>query len=133
MANIFIKLVNMAGEDYPDGMCYICDFSGRFEKIRQIDEYTYSMLLSEIVTEKEEGEEWIKDGVRYIASKPYGLEDGRKFLFYMPGSLIEELSEDCLSSLPGSMSNKKDDADSQMLPCCVLYNKETRRGFLQNN
>lgn len=124
---------NMAGEDYPNGMCYICDFSGRFEKIRQIDEYTYSMLLSEIVTEKEEGEEWIEDGVRYIASKPYGLEDGRKFLFYMPGSLIEELSEDCLSSLPGSMSNKKDDTDSQMLSCCVLYNKRTRRGFFQYN
>ena len=49
-----------SGDAYPHGKEYICNFSGRFDTVVQIDSNTYSMTLSEITTEKESGEEWIE-------------------------------------------------------------------------
>lgn len=115
---------NAAGADYPNGTCYICNFSGRFENFTQINEHTYSMTLGEIAAEHEEGEEWIEEGTLYIAAKPFGLEDGKGFLFYTPGTPLETLSEEFLSWWMGYH-----DESSQTLPCYGLYNIETGAGF----
>lgn len=120
---------NAAGEDYPNGTCYICDFSGQFDNIRQINEYTYSMTLGEIVVKQEEGVEWIEDSILYIASKPYGLEEGKEFLFYTPGTPLEELSEDFLSWRMGWSSYESDEERPQVLPCYGLFNTETGARF----
>ena len=48
-----------SGDAYPHGKEYICNFSGRFDTVVQIDSNTYSMTLSEITAEKESGEEWM--------------------------------------------------------------------------
>lgn len=122
---------NVRGDGHPNGACYICDFSGQFEDIQQIDAHTYSMTLGEIVTEREEGEEWIEEGVLYIATKPFGLEDGKEFLFYTPGTPLDELSEDFLHWGTGRWSYQEDGEDSQTLPCYGLLNVATGEGFFQ--
>ena len=122
---------NATGADFPKGTCYLCDFSGRFEDIRQITPYIYSMTLAELDTEKEEGEEWIEDDVLYIAARPYGLEDGEEFLFYTPGVPLEEIPEEFLSWWMGRGSYQEDEGSRQTLPCYGLFNIATGEGFFQ--
>ena len=122
---------NATGDGYSKGTCYLCDFSGRFEDIRQITPYIYSMTLAELDTEKEEGEEWIEDDVLYIAARPYGLEDGEEFLFYAPGVPLEEIPEEFLSWWMGRGSYQEDEGSRQTLPCYGLFNIATGEGFFQ--
>ena len=122
---------NATGDGYSKGTCYLCDFSGRFEDIRQITPYIYSMTLAELDTEKEEGEEWIEDDVLYIAARPYGLEDGEEFLFYAPGVPLEEIPEEFLSWWMGRGSYQEDAGSRQTLPCYGLFNIATGEGFFQ--
>ncbi len=94
------------GEGYPKGSAYICDFSGKFENIKKVDEYSYQMTLTDVKTEKVVGEEWIEDEIRYIASAPYGLYDPSKkqecteFIFYLPDTPIDQVSEEFLTWWP---------------------------------
>ena len=122
---------NATGADFPKGTCYLCEFSGRFEDIRQITPYIYSMTLAELDTEKEEGEEWIEDDVLYIAARPYGLEDGEEFLLYTPGVPLEEIPEEFLSWWMGRGSYQEDEGSRQTLPCYGLFNIATGEGFFQ--
>lgn len=122
---------NATGDGYSKGTCYLCDFSGRFEDIRQITPYIYSMTLAELDTEKEEGEEWIEDDVLYIAARPYGLEDGEEFLFYAPGVPLEEIPEEFLSWWMGRGSYQEDEGSRQTLPCYGLFNIAAGEGFFQ--
>lgn len=81
------------GEDYPYGTVIFCNFHGKFSQPVQVDEYTYSMRLESIEQEETEGEETITDGVRYIASSPYGLDGADEILIYLPGSQRQDLPE----------------------------------------
>ena len=122
---------NATGAGFPKGTCYLCDFSGWFENIRQITPYIYSMTLAELDTEKEEGEEWIEDDVLYIAARPYGLEDGEEFLLYTPGVPLEEIPEEFLSWWMGRGSYQEDGGSRQTLPCYGLFNIAAGKGFFQ--
>lgn len=84
------------GDSYPNGTYYTSEFSGRFGNIKKINDYTYSMELLEIYTKDAEGKEWIEDGVLYVASVPYGLDEGKEFIFYTPDAPTAGLSEDFL-------------------------------------
>lgn len=120
---------NAASKEHPNGIEYICNFNGKFENIKQINEYAYSMVLGELATEKEEGEEWVEDGILYIASKPWGLEGGKEFLLYAPETPLDELSEDFLLWWMGWWSYAQDEENPQALPCYGLLNVETEQGF----
>lgn len=82
------------GEDYPGGTQYICRFHGRFGSIARETGGSWSMSLEELAVDTGHpvGEEWIEDGVRYIASAPYGMDDkdgeplkpGAGFVLYTP-------------------------------------------------
>ena len=85
------------GEGYPRGVCYVSTFSGKFTDIKKVDEYTYSMKLVSVETEENVGDEWIENGIKYIASNPYGLEDGEEFLLYLPGAVTDTLPEGFIS------------------------------------
>ncbi len=89
------------GEGYPGGTYYECDFWGKFTNIEKVDDYTYSMTLSEIETKEPEGKEWIENEVLYIASYPYGLDGGTEFFLYTPDKPTEGLSWEFLTWWPG--------------------------------
>ena len=113
------------GDGYPNGTVYICNFSGKFENIKKIDEYSYQMTLTNLTIE-ETPDEWIEEGIKYIASGPYGIEGGTNFIFYMPNTPISSLSEEFLSWWPGryDLSEPKDTLTSY-----GILNVETQEGF----
>ena len=110
--------------EYPDGTAYVCEFSGSFTNITKINDYTYSLTLDEVVTAKEFGEEWIEDSIRYIASPPYGIYDGREFLLYTPDAPVASLDKTFLGWFPIDL-----EFDGEKLGKYGLYNIETGDGF----
>ena len=117
------------GNDYPNGTNYICDFSGQFDYISQIDSHTYSMTLSEITAQKENGEEWIEDGILNKYSEPYGMEDGTEYLLYTPDTKIAEVPEEFLKWYPGWNFVDEDGNHSDTLSCYGIYNIKMGYGF----
>lgn len=117
------------GDDYPKGTHYICDFSGQFDNISQIDSHTYSMTLSKITAEKEKGEEWIEDGILNKYSEPYGMEDGTEYLLYTPDTKIAEVPEEFLKWFPGWNFVDEDGKHSDTLSCYGIYNIKMGYGF----
>lgn len=116
------------GEGYPDGTVSVCVFSGRFENIEKIDEHSYKMTLGEVVTKNQVGEEWIDDGVKYIAAQPYGLEEGTEFVFFLPTAPIEGMDEEgFLSWWPYRFEQSENPRDT--LGCYGIWNVATDHGF----
>ena len=99
-----------ASADYPNGTVYICNFEGQFSTPEQVDEYTYSMKLLTFTQEGVEGDMYVSEGIRYIISSPYGLDDAdgniaADFLLYLPDASNGVLSEDALMFWPGSFES----------------------------
>ena len=121
------------GEGYPNGSVYICDFSGRFENIKKIDEYSYQMTLTGIQTEKPVGEEWIEDEIRYVASDPHGLnnpdnnQECVEFIFYLPGTPVDQVPEAFLTWWPYRYTQET--APKTTLSCYGILNVTTESGF----
>jgi hypothetical protein len=121
------------GEGYPKGSAYICDFSGKFENIKKVDEYSYQMTLTGIKTEKPVGEEWIEDGIRYVASDPHGLNDPineqtcTEFIFYLPDTPIDQVPEEFLIWWPYRYTQET--APKTTLSCYGILNVTTSFGF----
>lgn len=84
------------GPGYPGGELYLCDFSGKFSNIHKVNDLTWSMTI-ESLDEKEVNDGEIKDGVKIIQGTAYGLDDGKEFEIYMPGTDLSTLTEDAKS------------------------------------
>lgn len=116
------------GNGYPDGSVYVSVFSGKFENIEKINEYSYKMTLTEINTETPVGEEWIENGIRYVASHPNGLYGGTEFIFYLPETPVDSVPEDFLFWWPyGGYYQSEDPRDT--LDCYGILNVATSDGF----
>lgn len=120
--------MGVTGSGYPNGTCYISTFSGKFTDIEKVDEHTYSLRLESIETDEEEGEEWIEDGVKYIAAEPYGFEDGEVFYLYMPGTENGTLPEGFVSWM---QCLDPCGEQGEILTTYGLYNAEMEYGFVE--
>ena len=116
------------GAENPNGSAYICSFSGKFTNIEKTDNYSYKMKLENIKTEKETGEIWVEDGIKYIASEPYGLEKGTDFIFYLPDTPIDSLPENFLSWWPYRYPSSQNET-LKTLSCYGILNVDTEYGF----
>ena len=87
------------------------------------------MELEELTTQKTKAGEWIEDGYRYIAADPYGMEEGKEFLFYTPETELEGLSKEFLSWWPGWYYANALGKDPVTLSGYGLYNREMGYGF----
>ncbi|MBU5434949.1 hypothetical protein [Pseudoflavonifractor sp. MSJ-37] len=112
------------GEDYPDGTVYICTFSGRFSQPERVDGHTYTMRLEDIQQEETDGEAVIEDGVRYVGSGPYGLDDADEILLYLPGTPKSDMPEGFASWTSYGWG------DDDTLTGWGLYNVAADEGFL---
>ncbi len=83
-------------EEYPYGTLYVCSFTGKFADFEQISPYAVSMKLESLSQEGQEGDEEIANEMRYVTSYPYGISGGEDFILYLPGTPLDDLSEDCL-------------------------------------
>lgn len=114
-----------AGEGYPHGTRYICNFSGQFAQLSKLDEYSYSLTLAELTSDYEEGKEWIEDQILHVSSVPYGMESGTEFILYLPQTPTAGLSEEFLSWWPGRYG----ETPSATLDFFGLFNVEMGYGF----
>ena len=110
------------GEGYPNGTVYICNFSGKFAPCERLDMYTYGTRLLKLTQEKPEGEEWIEDGIRYITSYPYGLNDGEEFQIYLPNTPATMLTEEMYPWWPGRYGEGRETLGSYGL--CNMANEQ---------
>ena len=85
------------GDGYDNGTVYFSNFSGAFTEPEMLNDYTAAFQIDYIQLEKAPGEEEIVDGVRYVSSEPYGLENAKELYMYLPGAPTAELPEDFLS------------------------------------
>ena len=114
-------------EDYPNGIRWICSFSGAFEDFVQVDANIYKLTLTHIETANAEGQEWIEDGVKYIAAGPYGLQDGTEFYLYLPSTPVDAISEEMLSWWPDRFGSEE--GTPTTLGRYGLYNAATGHTF----
>lgn len=114
------------GDDYPNGTVYVCDFSGQFSEPEKVNEYTYSAEIESIRLEETPGNIKITDGVQYVYSEPYGLDDAQRILFYLKGAPLAELPEEFLSWVNYYDLNDTEDTE---LPFVGIYNEAAEEGF----
>ncbi len=114
------------GQGYPNGTNYSSTFEGKFTTPKKVNDYTYSMSIESIKLEKEVGSEEIIDGIKYIYSEPYGLNDAKEIYIYTTQAPLKELPEDFLSWIAFIEPN---DGKEEFLPFYGLYNIETESGF----
>lgn len=84
-------------ENYPGGVVYTCDFTGKFKDFTQIDDYTWSMRLDSLAYKYAKEMDWESDGVHYIASDAYGISGGDVFYLYLKGHPVSALPEEYLN------------------------------------
>lgn len=113
------------GDENPNGVVYISTFSGKFSDITKVDEHTYSMKLASVKVE--ESGEWIEDGIKYIASAPYGIDGGSTFYFYLPDTPVAGLDEEFLNWRLGLFS--EEDRSGDTLGHYGLYNEAEGDGL----
>lgn len=114
------------GEGYPNGTVYLCNFSGKFSQPEKRNSYTYAVQIEELVYEEEEGTEEITDGMRYIYSYAYGLNDTDEILIYLPGAPLAELSEEFRSWVGYYDLSSTGETE---LPFYALHNEPCEYGF----
>lgn len=114
------------GEGYPGGTVYLCDFTGRFTELAKVDDYTYSLQLESIELAQTPDTDEIKDGIRYVYSTPYGFDDGKDFMIYLPGAFLRELPEDFRSWVGYYDLSGTSDTE---LPFYGFYNVQGGYGF----
>ncbi len=123
------------GEKYPNGSIYVCDFEGKFERIEKLNDYSYRMVLTQLKAERTEGEEWINNKTRYIASEPYGLnvppnhQGEKEFVLYLPEAPVDELLDAFLSWRPAEAVKNNENDENSTLSCYGLLNVSKDYGF----
>lgn len=112
------------GYGYPNGTRYYSEFSGRFVNLEKVNSNTYLAYLEDYQCTHEVGDVWYENGIRYIATEPYGIDGGHPFYFYLPGSNIDSLPEGYRMWLLGSSYN-----NYETLPVFGIYNLNMELGF----
>lgn len=119
--------MGITGEDYPNGTYYICEFGGAFSAPEKVNDYIYSFNLESLVYSPSDVVEII-DGVRYVNSTPYGIENGEEFYLYLPGTPLSELPEGYINWV-GRDIYTTENAQEPTLPFYGLYNVTEECGF----
>jgi anti-sigma factor RsiW len=84
-----------ADSNMGSGELLYCNFSGQFSEPVQVDEFVWSVTVEALELEDTPGETtYVKaDNLNRIASTPYGLENAKEVLIYLPGAAAEDLPE----------------------------------------
>lgn len=115
------------GEGYPFGTRYFSNFTGTVAAAEQSpSRYTELRLVSLRCTDPEQ-EAFIDDGVLYIPSGPYGLENADTLLLYPPETPLSALPE---GFLPWAQLWGRNDDETAVLGKWGLYNIAEEYGFV---
>lgn len=111
---------------YPNGTMFESYFFGQFTQPEKVNDYTYSMQISELNYTEEVGKEEIRDGMLYIYTDIYGLDGAEDILIYLPGAPLAELPEEFRSWVGYYYL---DDTKETELPFYALNNEAQQYGF----
>ncbi len=111
--------------EYPNGTLYYSDFSGQFTEPEPVDAFTYRFQIASIEYPCGLGEE-IKDGIHYLYSTAYGLDEAEDLYLYLPGSRMEELPEGYRTWIGYYVLET---ATGEELTFYGLYNEKAENGF----
>lgn len=117
------------GSAYPNGTVYICNFSGKFAQPIPLDDFTFISKLEKTDMEETPRTSEIKDGVKYVYTTPYGLENAQEVVFYKPGAAASLLTEELMNQLP--MKNEIKDTIPENV--FVLCNLKEQTAFVGEN
>ncbi len=111
---------------YPNGSEYGCLFHGEMTYAGQIDEYSFALQCASLELDEGQIPELIADGVHYVTTAPYGLENAGILTLYAPGCPVDSLPEALLpwlhlEDMPG---------DKTVLQTYVLYSPADESGFV---
>lgn len=83
-------------DSYPNGTVYCCSFIGQMSLMEQINEYTWRIRIDDLHVDESQEKESIDDGIRFVATEPYGISEGDDMLLYRPGTPVHALSEEMI-------------------------------------
>ena len=89
--------MGVTGDDFPNGTYYRCSFTGQFSTPIPLDQYTYISTVENLDIKTPVGEVTYKEGVKYENTTPYGLENAKEVVFYLPGAPANTLSDSFLT------------------------------------
>ena len=75
----------------------VCNFEGRFGEPEQLLPNEWRFQLTSLKQEQQEGQEWIENEIKYVGSDAYGISGGEDFIMYLPGTPLDEMTEECRS------------------------------------
>ena len=117
------------GKKHPHGTVYYCDYYGQLSKPEKVNEYTYSVKIKSLKVKVKPGKKEINDKIKFIYTKPYGLEKGKALLFYSPKAPMSELPEGYLSwAVLGYDSEEM--LEEEEIGFWGFYNPKTGAGFI---
>ena len=86
--------------DHDYKTCYYSTYSGNFGEPEKIDEYSFVVEIQNLtVTNDIDMVRADDDDSEFIEAEPYGIENAKRLIIYMPGTPLTELTEDCVSWL----------------------------------
>ena len=118
--------LGVTGEGYPNGTMYQSNFSGQFTQPVKVNDYTYSVQISEMNYDEKFGKEEIVDGMLYCYTDAYGIEGAEEFLIYLPGAPLAELPEEFRSWIDYYALSNTTETE---LPFYALNNEPEEYGF----
>ncbi len=114
------------GEGYPNGTIYICKFQGNLSVVGRVSDTAWQLSVDGVaVDSKQDQEEYLEDGVRYVLSDPT-LKDGDLLTLYLPGQPVAELSEEFLLWMHLDWY----DEEYKELPFYALRNEKDDTGYV---
>lgn len=102
------------------GGSYSCYFHGRFSKIKKINEYKYSMVLSELKYDKAP-----KKAEKTANMEAYGLEKDVKYIMYISGAPMDGMNNTFLKYSAKRVIRSK----QNLLMGNALWNTKDGYGF----
>lgn len=113
-----------SGIKNPNGTQYDCQFNGRFSTPKKADDYSYTMKVEKLETDKKDGTDEIKDGIKYVYTMPAGISDGANLYIYIPGTPVSKLPEGYLNWASMSLNG------ADQLSFYGIYNENDEAGFV---
>ena len=114
------------GEDYPNGTVYTCLFHGRLSAAEQLSDTAWLLKVEENRISGGQALKIIEDGIRFVLSKPYGLENATEVILYLPGMPVADLPEGFL------IWSHLDEIDpgAEVIPYYAIWNEAEEAGFI---
>ncbi len=74
-------------KDFPGGVVYTCDFSGKLSEPVPFEKNTNFSMVEKLERTNKSGDSYIKDGIKYVYAEPFGLEKAKEVIIYTPGAV----------------------------------------------